>query len=104
VLVGPQGGVTRLSREDVMLDVRERWTSESGATYPAKWRLRVPSANLDLTVTPYFEDQVMNTSVRYWEGAVRVESPAGSAAGSGYVELTGYGNEESGEGESGILP
>ena len=104
VLVGPQGGVTRLSREDVTLDVRERWTSESGATYPAKWRLRVPSANLDLTVTPYFEDQVMSTSVRYWEGAVRVEGPAGSAAGSGYVELTGYGNAESGEGEETVLP
>jgi len=105
VLVGPRGEVTHLTREDVALDVLEQWTAESGATYPAKWRLRVPSENLDLTVTPYFENQVMNTSVRYWEGAVRVEGSAGgSASGSGYVELTGYGEEGEGKEGRGMLP
>lgn len=101
VLVGPQGEVTRLSREDVALEVLDRWENEQGATYPSRWRLRVPSRNLDLTVTPYFEDQVMNTSVRYWEGAVQV---SGSATGSGYVELTGYGEDGEREEGRGGLP
>ena len=37
-------------------------------------------------------DQELDVSVRYWEGAVRVEGKAGlnKIAGSGYVELTGY--------------
>ena len=100
VLVGPQGGVTRLEREDVRLEVLDQWQSEQGASYPSRWRLRVPSRNLDLTVTPYFENQMMSTSVRYWEGAVRV---TGSASGSGYVELTGYG-AESGKKEGEVLP
>ena len=104
MLVGPQGEVTRLTREDVRLDVLNRWTSPGGPTYPAGWRLRVPSENIDLTVTPYFEDQVMDTSVRYWEGAVRVEGTADGypTDGSGYVELTGYG--EGGGSSRGVLP
>lgn len=103
VLVGPNGETKTLSREDVELTVQDRWQSTaSGAAYPAKWRLRVPSENLALTVTPYFDDQVMNTSVRYWEGAVRVAGNAGgkNVGGSGYVELTGYG-EGSGKGQGG---
>ena len=71
------------------------WTSPtSGARYPNGWRLRVPSEDLALTVTPYLPDQEMDASVRYWEGAVRIEGTSGGDAvsGSGYVEMTGYGD------------
>ena len=37
-----------------------------------------------------FEDQVMDTSVRYWEGVVAVRHGDGRPAGSGYMEMTGY--------------
>ncbi|NBC18620.1 MAG: carotenoid 1,2-hydratase, partial [Bacteroidetes bacterium] len=48
--------------------------------------------DLDLTITPYFEAQELDVSVRYWEGAVRVDGTANGQPirGSGYVELTGY--------------
>ena len=38
----------------------------------------------------------MNVSVRYWEGAVRIEGTARSApvSGVGYVEMTGYGDNQ----------
>ena len=65
-----------------------RWTSpDTGATYPSRWRLAVPSEGLDLAVEPWLEAQEMRTSFVYWEGAVRV---TGTASGKGYVELTGY--------------
>ena len=52
----------------------------------------MPSADLELTVTPYLADQEMNVSFAYWEGAVRAPGSAGGrpVTGSGYVELTGY--------------
>jgi len=68
------------------------WRSpRSGARYPTAWRVRVPSASIDATVearVPACEvDGRASTGVVYWEGPVRV---AGSHAGSGYLEMTGY--------------
>ena len=87
-LVEPDGRTRRLSRDDVRIEVLRRWTSpDTGATYPSRWRLAVPSEGLDLAVEPWLEAQEMRTSFVYWEGAVRV---TGTASGKGYVELTGY--------------
>jgi predicted secreted hydrolase len=92
-VVAPEGGTRRISASDVSLGVLARWTSpETGATYPARWRLRVPSEGLDLLVEPLLTSQEMRTSFVYWEGAVRLSGTrAGRAvSGHGYVELTGY--------------
>jgi predicted secreted hydrolase len=90
VLVGPDGTTERIDRTDVRLEVLDTWTSPDGThTYPVEWTLRVPSKDLDLRVRPLMPNQELDVSVRYWEGAVRVE---GSATGRGYVELTGYGS------------
>jgi predicted secreted hydrolase len=93
--VPARGEPVRLSREDVRLEVRDTWTSpHSGATYPARWRLAVPSRNLSLELTPALANQELPVSVRYWEGSVRLSgSHAGvPVEGRGYVELTGYGD------------
>lgn len=87
-LVGPNGESRHLRLSDFQLEVLERWESpRSGAVYPAKWRLRVPSADLDLTIEPLLADQELDVSFRYWEGAVQI---SGSSRGRGYVEMTGY--------------
>lgn len=95
VVVGPNGGaVARIGRDDVTTTVLERWTSDAGTTYPVRWRLQVPAHNVDVTVTAAFPDQVMDVSVRYWEGAVTVEgtSQGTPVTGRGYLEMTGYGD------------
>jgi predicted secreted hydrolase len=92
-VVDPAGSTRRLSASDLSLGVLARWTSpETGATYPARWRLRVPKEGLDLLVEPWLAGQEMRTSFVYWEGAVRLSGTrAGRAVtGHGYVELTGY--------------
>jgi predicted secreted hydrolase len=69
------------------------WRSpRSGARYPERWRLRIPSEELDLTVQPVLADQELDVSFRYWEGAVDVEGAhrGRPVRGRGYVELTGY--------------
>jgi predicted secreted hydrolase len=95
-LVPAQGEPVHLSREDVRLEVSDTWKSpHSGAVYPARWRLAVPSRGLTLDITPALADQELPVSVRYWEGAVRFSGThAGQPVqGRGYVELTGYGEE-----------
>jgi predicted secreted hydrolase len=91
--VDPHGGTRRLGPDDVRIQVLERWRSPStGAEYPARWRILVPSEGLDLAVEPRLADQEMRTSFTYWEGAVSLRgSRRGSpVSGQGYVELTGY--------------
>lgn len=90
-LIDADGGTRRLAAADVELEERARWTSPaSGASYPAGWRLRVPSASLDLDIEPLLADQELRLSFTYWEGAVAARSPAGARLGRGYVELVGY--------------
>ncbi|MEZ4423613.1 MAG: lipocalin-like domain-containing protein [Gemmatimonadota bacterium] len=88
-LVAPDGGSRAVAPGDVTLDVLERWESPDGAVYPAGWRIRIASADVDVTVRPLLADQELRHAFRYWEGAVAVEDAAGRS-GRGYVELTGY--------------
>jgi predicted secreted hydrolase len=93
--VPAQGGAARLTREEVRIEVRDTWRSpRGGTTYPARWQLSVPSQQLMLGITPAQADQELQVSVRYWEGAVRIQGThAGQPiTGHGYVELTGYGD------------
>jgi predicted secreted hydrolase len=93
-LVERDGRTRQLSRDDVRIEVEDRWRSpESGISYPSRWRVLVPSEGLDLLVEPWLGDQEMRMSFTYWEGAIRVGRVGGrqAAVGQGYVELTGYG-------------
>ena len=102
ILVAPDGSTQPLALGDVEIDIVATWTSpRSAATYPARWHFRIPSETLDLQIIPHLPDQEMDVSVRYWEGAVRIEGTAAGEAvsGNGYVEMTGYG--EGGDEERG---
>lgn len=92
ILVQPDGTARPLTPGDVEVEVMDTWTSPRGGTYPARWQLRVPSSDIALTIAPYLAGQELDVSVRYWEGAVRVDGSAGGSpiTGNGYIELTGY--------------
>jgi predicted secreted hydrolase len=88
-------GVERaLRNEDVRLSVGKQWRSPRGGVYPAEWRLQVPSLGVEVQLQPVLADQELDTTPRYWEGAVDVTGSRSGAAlrGRGYVELTGYAN------------
>lgn len=100
-LVAADGTVTPLSRESVTLTSLGTWKSPAtGATYPVRWRLAVPTAGLELEITPLLESQELDLSVRYWEGAVEATGAAagGPISGRGYLELTGYDGAAVGSG------
>ena len=93
-LVLPDGSVRPLSADDVRIETLGSWRSpESGARYPSRWRMLLPSEGLELEVVPRIADQELRTSVRYYEGAVGVRGTSRGEAveGDGYGELTGYG-------------
>lgn len=91
-LVAADGTSRPLAPGDVELAVLSRWESPSGATYPATWRLRIPSEALDLELIPRVANQELAVTVRYWEGAVSVagSSHGRTIGGHGFVEMTGY--------------
>ena len=93
VLVDLGGATQRLKAGDIEIKVLNHWqSSKSEAKYPAKWRLDIVKEGISLEISPILADQELNTTVRYWEGAVSVQGKQGAdkLAGFGYVELTGY--------------
>jgi predicted secreted hydrolase len=92
-LIEADGTSRPLRWSEVALEATGLWTSpRSGARYPAGFHLRLPALGLDLAVRPLLADQELDTSFRYWEGAVAITGTDHGApvSGSGYVELTGY--------------
>ena len=94
-LVARDGAVRHLPLAAFAVDARRAGTSpHTGARYPSGWRVRVPSAGIDVTLVPVLRDQELWNiagGVDYWEGDVDVEDTmSGRRAGAGYVELTGY--------------
>lgn len=93
-LVAPDGRAQWLEAAEFSVTASSRWRGPTGTEYPARWRVRVPLAGLDLEVEPRLAAQENRSrlvpGLAYWEGTVDVRAD-GRRAGRGYVELTGYG-------------
>lgn len=92
-LIDQEGRPARLDHDAVTIEEKAFWKSpQSGIRYPSNWRLRVPEKGLDLTIEPLLDDQELNHSFNYWEGAVSVRGTSAGepVSGRGYVELAGY--------------
>jgi predicted secreted hydrolase len=96
-LVDPDGTTRHLPPDAFRVEAIAEWTSpNSGATYPAAWRLNIPGEGLEIELEPTVADQELDTrattGVIYWEGSqvVRATREAVPLGGQAYVELTGY--------------
>jgi predicted secreted hydrolase len=97
-IIFSDGSQRYLPLKEFQIQVLDQWRSKkSGATYPSKWGIDVPSHRIELMLTPTVKDQELitqeSTRVTYWEGSVKVEGryQGNPIKGVGYVELTGYG-------------
>jgi len=92
VYVNKDGTSQLIKKEGVILKVNDYWESPTGEKYPSGWRLRIPSKEIDINITPAIKNQLMDVAVRYWEGSVKIDGTksVSKITGSGYVELTGY--------------
>jgi len=91
------GATTHLTAGAFTVHSTGSWTSpKSGATYPAGWRIELPSQSLVIDLAPTVADQELDTrpstGVVYWEGSQRVTATRSGqpVGGEAYVELTGY--------------
>jgi predicted secreted hydrolase len=91
-LVHADGSSQRLKRDDVRIEVLDRWRNRDGTSYPARWRFSLPGGGLSLEIAPILADQELKLSARYWEGAVSIAGLQDRTpiSGQGYVELVGY--------------
>lgn len=87
--VAPNGDKITLDHDQYVITPVETWKSpHSGAVYPARWIVEIPSLDLKFDIIPLMSDQEHQHSFQYWEGAIKIESD--DVGGFGYVELTGY--------------
>ncbi len=89
----PDNTKVPLTVEDVSVKVLDTWKSpHSKAVYPSLWRVSIPAQHLEVDIAPLLNDQELNLSYRYWEGAVSINGLKDGRliSGQGYVELTGY--------------
>jgi predicted secreted hydrolase len=65
----------------------QAFTEIEGRKIPTAWRIAIPKLALTIECVPLNARSWMGTSFPYWEGPI---SFAGSHAGLGYLEMTGY--------------
>jgi predicted secreted hydrolase len=94
-LVDRDGRTTHLPAGAIVMRPGASYKAPSGATYPIRWQVEVPRAQIVLDVTTPLENQELATEgagVSYWEGLIDVAGTAAGArvTGRGYLEMTGY--------------
>jgi predicted secreted hydrolase len=90
--INAQGHARHLTRNEFSLTPEGYWKSaRTGANYPVRWQIRVPSLGISLDAAAALDAQELSpgnqTGPAYWEGSVTY---TGSASGAGYLEMTGY--------------
>ncbi|CAA0288356.1 Secreted hydrolase [Alteromonas alvinellae] len=60
---------------------------ESPRSVPTAWRIKIPIKDIDVSISPFKENQWNNSLFPYYEGRVEIK---GSHSGIGFMELTGY--------------
>ncbi|HEY4718587.1 MAG TPA: lipocalin-like domain-containing protein [Anaerolineales bacterium] len=99
-LIEADGSTQTLGLEDFAIETLDLWRSpHTDAEYPSGWKLTIPSAGLQLELSPYLLDQELKLSTIYWEGAVEISGTQHGqpVSGVGYVELTGYAEPFNGD-------
>ena len=90
VIIEQDGSKRSLTLPEYSVD--RWWSSPSGARYPTSGRLIFSADDYSDTiiVEPLLDNQELNLTVRYWEGAIKLSDINGQSLGKGYLELTGY--------------
>jgi predicted secreted hydrolase len=80
------GKTETLASSDITM-TPQAFTEIEGRKIPTTWRIAIPGLAIAIDCTPLNARSWMGTNFPYWEGPI---SFAGSHAGLGYLEMTGY--------------
>lgn len=91
-LIDNKGKITRLFAKDVKLSIIRYWEDPFDTKYPIDWNMDIPKLNYSISIKPIIDNQLLNTTIKYWEGAIDVDCNKNGKMikGVGYMELTGY--------------
>ena len=92
LIVNGDSSTVKLGTGDIVLTVLDTWKSSTGVTYPLKWQAEVVPMGKTFIVEAAFNQQELDLSTRYWEGAVNIYDlqDTNTIIGTGYLEMTGY--------------
>ena len=77
---------TRITSEAIALLENKNWLSPTGISYTTEWTLQYDGQQW--IIKALLEDQFMDLSVPYWEGAVEIlDADSGEQRGKGYLEM-----------------
>jgi predicted secreted hydrolase len=85
-VIAPDGTPTPLRPEEIVA-APSATATVAGRSLPVRWHVAVPGHGIAVDIEPLNAQSWMGTVYAYWEGPIRF---AGSHAGVGYLELTGY--------------
>jgi predicted secreted hydrolase len=92
-VIEPNGERRSYAADEFSFEPRRWWTSpKTKVKYPVAWSIELPAEGLTLAVEPGLDDQELDLTVRYWEGAVTASGRDrdGALRAEGYLELAGY--------------
>ncbi len=89
------GAVQAFGADEVVFTPGRTWTSpRTGIRYPVEWTVDTPVGRF--RIAALLDDQELDsrssTGAVYWEGLSALRDAGGTAVGTGYLELTGYGD------------
>jgi len=90
VEIDHDGRATEIPIENITLNTTRWWQSEAGNRYPVAGTIYRRDTNETLVFEPLVDDQLLDLTVRYWEGAIHLTDTENKPLGRGYMELTGY--------------
>lgn len=76
---------TVVASDQIALQELATWTSPAGITYTTAWQLDYAGQSWE--VRAVLEDQWMDLTLPYWEGAVDIVDQQGESVGRGYLEM-----------------
>jgi predicted secreted hydrolase len=82
-----------LTQSHVSLSATQHWTNRYGQRFPVQWQMTINHDlyHADWIIRSPIQDQFLDLSVRYWEGAIDVlDAKNHQPLGLGFLEMTGY--------------
>lgn len=80
------GTQTPIAPESIVLEEVKNWTAPDGTAYTTTWHMQYRDS--DWLIRALFDNQLMDLTFQYWEGAVEVSNAdSGEVLGRGYLEM-----------------